>query len=87
MKLTINDIEVEVAEGTTVLEAAKAAQVRIPTLSRLTDGRTGGDIAFVCRKASMMAIREHIKSECEVDPLLEWRHFEAALKELKGTTA
>jgi hypothetical protein len=35
----------------------------------------------------MMAIREHIKSECEVDPLLEWRHFEAALKELKGTTA
>jgi transitional endoplasmic reticulum ATPase len=64
-----------------------SAEVRIPTLSRLTDGRTGGDIAFVCRKASMMAIREHIKSECEVDPLLEWRHFEAALKELKGTTA
>ncbi len=35
MKLTINDIEVEVAEGTTVLEAAKAAQVRIPTLCYL----------------------------------------------------
>ena len=61
-----------------------SAEVRIPTLSRLTDGRTGGDIAFVCRKASMMAIREHIKSEGEMEPLIEWRHFEAALKELKG---
>ncbi|MFA7621872.1 MAG: AAA family ATPase, partial [Aminobacteriaceae bacterium] len=61
-----------------------SAEVRIPTLSRLTDGRTGGDIAFVCRKASMMAIREHIKSEGEMEPLIEWRHFEAALEELKG---
>ncbi len=64
-----------------------SAEIRIPTLSRLTDGRTGGDIAFICRKASMMAIREHIKSQGEKDPLLEWRHFEAALKELKNVCA
>ncbi|MDI9370870.1 MAG: CDC48 family AAA ATPase, partial [Synergistota bacterium] len=64
-----------------------SSEIRIPTLSSLTDGRTGGDIAFVCRKASMMAIREHIKSEGGQDPLIEWRHFEAALKELKNPSS
>ena len=61
-----------------------SAEIRIPTLARLTDGRSGGDIAFVCRKASMMAIRDHIKGGGEAEPLLEWRHFETALKELKN---
>jgi len=32
----------------------------------------------------MMAIRDHIKGGGEAEPLLEWRHFETALKELKN---
>jgi ATPases of the AAA+ class len=40
-----------------------SSEVRIATLARLTDGRTGGDIAFVCRKAAMLAVRDHLKTE------------------------
>ena len=60
-----------------------SSEIRISTLARLTDGRTGGDIAFVCKKASMLAIRECLKAGGEGDPLLEWRHFESALGDLK----
>ncbi|NLK20067.1 MAG: AAA family ATPase, partial [Synergistaceae bacterium] len=60
-----------------------SSEVRISTLARLTDGRTGGDIAFVCKKAAMLAVRDYLKTGNNGDFLLEWRHFEAALEGLR----
>ncbi len=60
-----------------------SSEVRISTLARLTDGRTGGDIAFVCRKAAMLAVKDYLKAGNGGDFLLEWRHFEAALEGLR----
>ncbi|HPK07701.1 MAG TPA: hypothetical protein PK773_07820, partial [Aminivibrio sp.] len=60
-----------------------SSEVRIATLARLTDGRTGGDIAFVCRKAAMLAVRDHLKTGGDGELLMEWHHFESALRELK----
>ena len=56
-------------------------------IARLTDGRTGGDIAFVCRKAAMLAVRDHLKSQDNGEFILEWRHFESALSEMRGQPA
>jgi transitional endoplasmic reticulum ATPase len=64
-----------------------SAEVRLETLARLTDGRTGGEIAFVCRKASMLAVRQHLKTGGDGEFLLEWGHFESAMKELKELPA
>ena len=64
-----------------------SAEVRLETLARLTDGRTGGEIAFVCRKASMLAVRQHLKTGGDGELLLEWGHFESAMKELKELPA
>ncbi len=41
-KLTINNVSVEVPEGTTVLEAAKQAQIKIPTLCYLDEVQSIG---------------------------------------------
>ena len=60
-----------------------SSEVRIATLARLTEGRTGGDIAFVCKKASMLALRDYLKGGGDGDLLMEWRHFESALNELR----
>lgn len=60
-----------------------SSDVNIKTLSRLTDGRSGGDISFICRKASMLALREYIKSVKEGDALINWEHFERALKDIQ----
>ena len=37
LKAKINSIPVEVSEGTTILEAAKQAQIKIPTLCKHPD--------------------------------------------------
>ena len=41
--LTINGIEVEVEEGTTILQAARKAGIDIPTLCFLKDVNENGD--------------------------------------------
>src|SRR5699024_6479291 len=41
VKLTINGIEVQVKEGTTILDAAKKVNVHIPTLCHLDLGELG----------------------------------------------
>ncbi len=43
IKLTINDIEVEVEEGTTILDAAKKVNIDIPTLCFLKEINEIGD--------------------------------------------
>jgi transitional endoplasmic reticulum ATPase len=55
-----------------------------------TDGKTGSDIEFVCRKASMFAVREYIernsaqeKVSADGELKVSKQHFEQALKMLK----
>lgn len=59
-----------------------AAEVNTKELARLTDGYSGADISFVCRKATMLSLREQFAKQHGA-PLLERKHFDAALLELK----
>jgi transitional endoplasmic reticulum ATPase len=59
-------------------------------LAKESDGRTGSDIEFICRKASMFAVREYIehdsaKKKISADGELKVskQHFDQALKMLK----
>ncbi len=56
-------------------------QVDLAQLAHQTQGRTGAEVAQICRSASMAALREHIKSGRSQEPLLELRHFQRALAE------
>ena len=64
--------------------------VDLKKLAKEADGRTGSDIEFVCRKASMFAVREYIEhnslgKEINNDGELKVskQHFDQALKMLK----
>jgi transitional endoplasmic reticulum ATPase len=64
--------------------------VDLKKLAKEADGRTGSDIEFICRKASMFALREYIehnsaKKEINTDGELKVskQHFDQALKMLK----
>jgi NADH dehydrogenase/NADH:ubiquinone oxidoreductase subunit G len=51
MRLTIDDVPVEVPENTTILEAARSAEIYIPTLCSHPDlppgkGMKGGDFVY-----------------------------------------
>jgi transitional endoplasmic reticulum ATPase len=52
-------------------------------LARLAEGRSGADIAFICRKATILALREQF-SRGDAEPLVGRVHFDAALLELKN---
>lgn len=69
-----------------------AADTDISMLAEKTEGMTGADIAFICKRASMSAIREHIKrlasqepeeslhdNGLETIPLVTAAHFNAAI--------
>jgi len=65
-----------------------APNVDLTGLAKETDGRTGSDVEFVCRKASMFAIREFINQGKEdrdkkKDLRVSRKHFEEAIKMLK----
>jgi transitional endoplasmic reticulum ATPase len=67
-----------------------AQNVDLATLAKQTDGRTGSDIEFVCRKASMFAVREYIeqnpaeeKAEMRGELKVSRQHFDRAFKMLK----
>ncbi|MDP2755274.1 MAG: CDC48 family AAA ATPase [Nitrospirota bacterium] len=56
-------------------------------LSKETDGMVGSDIEFICRKASMFAIREYLSTEHRAQSKefrISKRHFEEALKICKN---
>ena len=46
IKATINKVEIEVPEGTTILEAARSANFAIPTLCRHPDLPAEGPAAY-----------------------------------------
>ena len=59
-------------------------EVDIQELARLTENCSGADIAFVCRRGTMLALREQFSSSSpDKDLLLERKFFDFALLELK----
>ncbi|MCL2009845.1 MAG: CDC48 family AAA ATPase [Synergistaceae bacterium] len=60
-----------------------ATDVDVNELARRSDGRSGADIAFVCRKAAMLALREQFATDA-AELSVARKHFDAALLELKG---
>ena len=49
-------------------------------LAKRTEGKTGSDIEFICRRATMLAIREFIGSGNKTEgPVIGLKHFEDAL--------
>ncbi|MGB8343868.1 MAG: AAA family ATPase, partial [Ktedonobacteraceae bacterium] len=59
------------------------AQVTLASLAEETDGLVGADIASICQKASLLAIREFLESnEEDLDKLIiEKRYFEEAMND------
>ena len=64
--------------------------VDLKKLAKEADGRTGSDIEFVCRKASMFAVREYIERNSANENIsadgelkVSKQHFDQALKMLK----
>jgi transitional endoplasmic reticulum ATPase len=55
--------------------------VDIKRLAKQMDGSTGSDIEGVCRRAAMLAVREHIHHKAAL--VISSRHFEEALAALK----
>jgi len=55
-----------------------ADDVDLKSLAKETEGKVGSDIEFICRKASMLAIREFLSHNSELK--ITMRHFEEALK-------
>ncbi len=66
------------------------SDVDLEELARLTEGMVGSHIAFICKRAVMMAITEIIQSEQEKNPdklLVTAAHFTEALQELRECEA
>ena len=62
-----------------------SVDVNTKELARLTDSCSGAEIAFVCRKATMLALREQFADkDTDKKPLFERKHFDSALLELKN---
>ena len=65
-----------------------AKDVDLKKFTRETEGKVGSDIEFICRKASMLAIREFLSQSPEhrtqnTELKISRRHFEGALKLVK----
>jgi transitional endoplasmic reticulum ATPase len=61
--------------------------VDLKSLAKETEGKVGSDIEFICRKASMLAIREYLSNEQRAmskELKISMRHFEEALKLISG---
>jgi transitional endoplasmic reticulum ATPase len=60
--------------------------VRLTQLAQMTEGYVGADIEFICRRASMLAIRDFIQTEGEEQNKdysklkIRMSHFQAAMK-------
>jgi len=62
-----------------------AGDVSLKTLGQETKDMAGSDIEFICRKATMFAIREFIESSrAKKELTVKKKHFEEAVKLVKG---
>lgn len=57
-----------------------SSDVNLRKLAKETGGKTGSDIAFICRKASMLAVKEFIDTKTKKELLIKKRHFEETIK-------
>ena len=59
-----------------------ASDVDLELLAGLTDGFVGGDLSSLCRRATMLAIREHVEQPTGQSQgvQLAARHFQQALE-------
>jgi len=59
-----------------------APDVDLQRLADLTEGLVGGDIASICRRATMLAIRDHVEREGEAAKAVQIaaHHFQQALE-------
>lgn len=59
-----------------------APDVDLQMLADLAEGLVGGDIASICRRATMLAIRDHVEREGEATTAVQIaaRHFQQALE-------
>jgi len=71
-----------------------AKDIDLKKLSKEIDGRTGSDVEFICRKASMFAVREYIehnsakkKIKANGELKVSKQHFDEAIKMLKEQNA
>jgi transitional endoplasmic reticulum ATPase len=55
-----------------------AKDVDLKELAKETEGKVGSDIEFICKKASMLAIREFIEHQQDLKILR--KHFQDAIK-------
>ena len=57
----------------------------LPALARLTEGLVGSHIAFLCKRAAMLAIADVIQGRrtTEVALRVTTGHFQAAIEELR----
>ncbi len=60
-----------------------APDIDLDRLAELSDKMDGSKIGYICRKVSMMAIRDHIRSDRKISPQIEWSHFEKTIKILE----
>ena len=54
--------------------------VELKTLAKQADGKVGADIELICRKASMLAIKEYIDQKQKPELKIAKRHFEEAME-------
>ncbi|MCF7879029.1 MAG: AAA family ATPase, partial [Candidatus Omnitrophica bacterium] len=57
-----------------------SSDVNLRKLSKETKDKTGSDIEFICRKASMLAVKEFIDTKTKKELLIKKRHFEETIK-------
>jgi len=59
--------------------------VDLRDLAKRSEGKSGADVEFICRRAAILAIREFIGSEEKKEgPIIKLKHFEEALLLLEG---
>lgn len=63
-----------------------ADDVDFKSLAEATKDKVGSDIEFICRKASMLAIREFLENpQDKKGPLIKRKHFTEAVKLISGS--
>jgi transitional endoplasmic reticulum ATPase len=60
-----------------------AKDAKLAEIARKTSGLSGADIKLVCQRASIIAIREHLRNRKKAIKITEG-HFEEALDEIKN---